>query len=124
MIQREKRSPTGYLLNHTITIDTLFSRGCRTSYTQTPRKLHHLVLAGPRWSEPSTPISSNCATMAARDPTPSFAKIRRKWVQTVQELMLSTSAIIFLGCPLATILTISCSRGLRRMRAELGLGIR
>jgi hypothetical protein len=50
--------------------------------------------------------------MAAREPTPSLANMRRRCVHTVQELMLSTSAITLLGCPLATIRTISCSRGL------------
>jgi hypothetical protein len=31
--------------------------------------------------------------MAARELTPSLAKIRRKWVQTVQELILRTTAM-------------------------------
>jgi hypothetical protein len=36
------------------------------------------------------------ATIAARDPTPSFAKIRRRCVETVHELILNTSAMILL----------------------------
>jgi hypothetical protein len=40
---------------------------------------------------------SNCATIAAREPTPSLAKIRLKCVPTVQELMSSTAAIVLLG---------------------------
>src|SRR5262250_1466926 len=45
-----------------------------------------------------------------------LAKILRRCVHTVQELIFSMSAITLLGCPLATIRTISCSRGLRRIR--------
>jgi hypothetical protein len=58
------------------------------------------------------PIPESLATIAARDPTPIFAKILRKWVHTVHGLIFSTSAITLLGCPLATMRTISCSRGL------------
>jgi hypothetical protein len=37
------------------------------------------------------------ATIAAREVTPSFAKVRRKCVQTVHKLMLRTPAIVLLG---------------------------
>ena len=40
--------------------------------------------------------------MAARDPTPNLANMRRRWVHTVHELMFSTSAITLLGCLLYT----------------------
>ena len=74
--------------------------------------LTYLPHAGSRCSDPSTPSSSNCATIAARDPTPSLANIRLKCVHTVHELMFNTPAITLLGCPFATMRTISCSRGL------------
>ena len=48
-----------------------------------------LVARPPDWSR-AVRTSSNCATIAAREVTPSFAKMRRKWVDTVQELILST----------------------------------
>lgn len=35
--------------------------------------------------------------MAAREQTPSLAKIRRRWVETVQELISRTRAIILFG---------------------------
>jgi len=43
------------------------------------------------------PDSAALATIAARDVTPSLAKIRRKCVHTVHELMLSTAAITLFG---------------------------
>lgn len=58
------------------------------------------------------PISSNRATIAAREPTFNFAKIRRRCVHTVPPLMFKTPAITFLGWPCATIRTIPRSRGL------------
>ena len=50
--------------------------------------------------------------MAARDETWSFMKIRRKCEATVHELISRTDAIVLFGYPEATILAISCSRGL------------
>jgi hypothetical protein len=41
-------------------------------------------------------ISAKRATIAARELTPSFAKMRRKCVQTVHELMFRTPAIVLL----------------------------
>src|ERR1051325_4806861 len=64
------------------------------------------------------------APIAAREPTPSFAKIRRRYVHTVQELMFSTSAMTLLGCPCATMRTISCSRGLSCTRGRSDMGSR
>src|SRR5262245_758486 len=43
------------------------------------------------------PMSVVRATIAAREVTPSLAKILRKYVQTVQGLMLRTSAMTLLG---------------------------
>jgi hypothetical protein len=40
------------------------------------------------------PKSASRATIAARELTPSLAKIRRKCVHTVHELMLRTAAMI------------------------------
>jgi len=50
--------------------------------------------------------------MAARDVTPSFAKIRLKCVATVHALISSTAPMHLFGRPCATRRTISCSRGL------------
>src|SRR6266481_1371870 len=58
------------------------------------------------------PSSSNRATIAGREVTPSFMKIRRKCADTVQQLIFRTPAITLVGCPSATIRTISCSLGL------------
>ena len=50
--------------------------------------------------------------MAAREETWSFINIRRRCEATVQELISRTDAIVLFGYPEATILAISCSRGL------------
>jgi len=56
---------------------------------------------------------SALATISALDLTPSFEKIRRKWVQTVQGLNSRVIATAFVGKPFATSRTISLSRGLK-----------
>jgi hypothetical protein len=64
------------------------------------------------------------ATIAARDPTANFAKMCRRCVDTVHELMLNALAIVLFGCPCATIRIISCSRGLNTTSARGALGFR
>ena len=64
---------------------------------------------GRSWTSSS---STSFATSAARELTPSLANMRRKWVDTVHELMPRFAAIALFGNPSPTMSPISCSRGL------------
>ena len=61
------------------------------------------------------PAPSRDVAIAAREVTWSFMKIRRKCEATVHELISRTDAIVLFGYPEATILAISCSRGLSKL---------